>query len=66
MKEYKTVPFFSGCFSGSLDEKKLNLVLNDYAKQGWRLSRTIHESKLTMFGNRETHFLIFERDIDKN
>lgn len=63
MKKYLVVPFFTGCATGSLDEKKLTGALNEHAAQGWRLTRSIHETK-KVFGifSRETHFLIFEKD----
>lgn len=60
MREYLVVPFLTGCFSGSLDHKKLTQALNQYAQQGWRFVRTIHESKGS-FIKRESHFLVFER-----
>lgn len=63
MKRYDVVPFYTGCMSGSLNEKKLAETLNKRAAHGWQLSRTIHETK-RIWGifSRETHFLIFERD----
>lgn len=63
MKEYIVVPHFTGCAGGSLDEKKLQRTLNEYANQGWRLARTIHETrKIWFIIQREAHFLVFERD----
>lgn len=63
MKEYIVVPYLTGCLSGTLDEKKLEKTLNQYAAQGWRLSRTIHETRrVWLFVQREAHFLVFERD----
>lgn len=63
MKKYLTIPFYTGCMSGSLDEKKLTGTLNEYASQGWRLAKTINETKkVYFFFHRETHFMIFEKD----
>lgn len=63
MKKYLTVPFYTGCMSGVLDEKKLNGTLNEYGAQGWRLTKTIHETrKVYLIFLREAHFLIFEKD----
>ncbi len=63
MKQYEVVPFFTGVFSGSLNDKKLTQALNQKASEGWKLTRTISESKRVMgILKRETKFLIFERD----
>ena len=63
MKQYMVIPFFSGCLSGAIDEKKLTGVLNEHAAKGWALRTTIHETKKVWFVfQRESHFLIFERD----
>jgi hypothetical protein len=64
MKQYQVIPFFTGCMSGSLNEGKLTNALNQQAQQGWRLVRTIHETKqVYLFWKRETHFLVFEKDL---
>lgn len=63
MNEYIVVPFRTGCFSGSLNERKLQDTLNGYGQEGWTLSRTIHETQQVFPGfSREAHFLIFERN----
>ncbi len=62
-RQYMIVPFFTGCFGGGLDENKLQETLNSHAAQGWKFSRSIHETKkVALIFQRETHFLIFERD----
>lgn len=62
-RKYMVVPFYTGCFGGGLDEKKLTGALNEYAAQGWRLARTIHETKkVFLIFQRETHFLVFEKE----
>jgi hypothetical protein len=64
MKQYVVVPFFTGCFGGSLDEKALTNTLNEYGAKGWKFSKSINETKkVYIFFQRETHFLIFERDV---
>jgi hypothetical protein len=63
MKDYKVVPFRTGCVSGALHENQLQQTLNQYGDQGWTLTKTIHETqKVFVFFQREAHFLIFERD----
>ena len=63
MKEYLVSPVTTGFFSGTLDPVKLQTFLNQHAAQGWKLVRTIQETKkiLGIFA-REPHFVIFERD----
>lgn len=58
--EYRVVPMSTSFFSGSLDPKKLEGTLNEYAKQGWKFERSIHETKGTLI-KREAHFLIFSK-----
>lgn len=60
MREYVVVPFLTGCFSGSLNHKKLAETLNYYGQHGWRFVRSIQETKGS-FIRRESHFLVFER-----
>lgn len=63
MKEYIVVPYLTGCFSGAMSAPKLEKLINSHAVQGWRLSRTIHETtKVWGLISREAHFVIFERD----
>jgi hypothetical protein len=64
MKDYLVETVTTGFFSGTLKAAKLNTALNKRAAEGWRLARTIHERKrvLVLF-SRESHFLIFERDV---
>ena len=61
-KQYIVYTFKTGCFSGTLDPKKLQTVLNQHSQQGWRFVRSIHETQ-KVFGifQREAHFLIFEK-----
>ncbi len=67
MKSYTIHSFHTGFLGGSLNPKKLQSILNNHAKKGWRLARTIKESKrILLIFHRETHFLIFERDIQDN
>lgn len=66
MNEYIVVPFRTGCMSHSLNEHKLQHTLNTYSQEGWKLSRTIHETQRTFLGfAREAHFLIFERNVQQ-
>lgn len=63
MKQYLVIPFYSGCVTGSLNEKKLTASLNEHAAQGWRFSYSIHERRRIWFlFSRETHFMILERE----
>jgi hypothetical protein len=62
-RKYLVVPFYTGCVGGGLDEKKLTGTLNEKGNQGWRLRQTIHETKkVFLIFQRETHFLIFEKE----
>lgn len=53
----------TGMFSGALSARKLEEHLNRKGREGWKLVRTIHETRkvLGLF-SREAHFLVFERD----
>lgn len=63
MKQYLVEPVTTGFFSGALDPRKLQNGLNTRASEGWRLVRSIHETKKVFFiFSREAHFLIYERD----
>ena len=63
MKQYLVVPFYSGCISGGLNEKKLTATLNEHAAQGWRFAYSIHETRrIWFFFTRETHFIVLERE----
>jgi hypothetical protein len=54
----------TGFFSGNLNAIKLAEALNRRGSQGWRLARTIHETRrMALIFRREAHFLIFERPI---
>jgi hypothetical protein len=68
MKEYKVVPFHTGC-RGGLSDDELEQTLNKYARNGWQLAKTIHETRGSGAGffqsGREAHFLILERDADQ-
>ena len=65
MKQYIVVPQYTGCLDGTLNEKKLNAVLNEWGSKGWMLKENIHETKrVFFFFQREAHFLIFERDAE--
>ncbi len=62
-KTYSVVPVDTGFFSGSLDPKKLEKILNKAGSEEWRLVRTIHETrKLFFIFSRESHFAVFEKD----
>ena len=52
-------------FTGTMDPRKLQDLLNARAAQGWCLSRTLKEQRRSFLGGaREAHYLIFERDTD--
>ncbi len=63
MKEYNVVPFSGGCITGNISESDLQNTINEYANEGWTLSKTVTDTRrfLLLF-NRTTHFLIFEKD----
>jgi hypothetical protein len=64
MKDYLVETVTTGFFSGTLKAGKLNSALNKRASEGWRLARIIHERKrVLLLFSRESHFLIFERDV---
>ena len=59
---YKVETFVTGCFSGTLNPKKLEDVINKKFSQGWELSRTIKEEKtVLLIFKREALFLIFKK-----
>lgn len=63
MATYKVIKFDTGFFSGTLNPKKLEAQLNDHAAEGWRLARTIHETRRSwVLFSRETHFLVLVKD----
>jgi hypothetical protein len=66
MKEYIVSPLHTGFFSGALDPRKLQDVMNHHARQGWKFLNSIHETKkIFLFFSREAHFLIYERELPK-
>lgn len=57
---YDVVPFYTGIFSGTLNESKLKAILNDHGQKGWKLERTVSERRRVLFFfSREVHFLVF-------
>ena len=59
---YRVETFVTGCFSGTLNPKKLEDVINKKFSQGWGLSHTIKEEKRVFFiFKREALFLIFKK-----
>lgn len=62
-KAYSVMPIDTGFFSGSLDPRKLEKILNKAGADEWRLVRTIHETRKVFFlFSRESHFAVFEKD----
>lgn len=60
--QYKVTILTTGCFTRTLDPMKLQQVLNQEAKGGWRFAKSIHEEKKVLgIFSREAHFLIFEK-----
>ena len=65
VKHYIVHPLKTGFFSGTLNGKTLEQVLNSYAQQGLRFVRSIHENQRSfLFFKREVHFLVFEVDTE--
>ncbi|MDR9367239.1 MAG: DUF4177 domain-containing protein [Balneolaceae bacterium] len=63
MRQYKVVPFSTGCISGNLDPQKLEQTINQFSSQGWKFERSIHETKtVAIIFRREAHFLIFSKE----
>ena len=61
-QKYKIHSYHTGFFSGTVNARKLEAVLNQHDQDGWVLNRTIHEtSRVLLLFRRETHFLIFQR-----
>jgi hypothetical protein len=61
--EYDVVPFQGGCLTGNINESQLKSTINQKAGEGWRLSKTLTDTRrFLVFFNRTTHFLIFERE----
>lgn len=64
MTRYEVEVISTGMFTGTLDPRKLQEILNRRADQGWTLARTIKEERRRfLMGQREAHFLIFERAV---
>ena len=64
MKEYKVLSRKDKAVSGKFDSKNLEKILNDHAKNGWRLVATTSASvKGFLGGKRDEILLILERDI---
>jgi hypothetical protein len=64
VKNYIVHAYKTGFFTGTMNEKTLEQVLNHYAQQGFRFVRSIHEEKKSfLFFKREAHLLIFEREV---
>jgi hypothetical protein len=65
MKQYLVESVTTGFFSGTLNPQKLQNALNQRGAHGWRLVRTIHETKkILVFFRREAHFVIYEREAN--
>jgi hypothetical protein len=64
MKDYFVDTVTTGLFSGTLKAAKVQAALVKHAREGWRLSKTIHERKrVLLFFSREVHYLIFEKTL---
>ena len=63
MTTYKVHTLTTRAFSGTLDPKKLEAALNTHALEGWKFTRSIHETKrVWLIFSREVHFLVFEKE----
>lgn len=61
--EYQVDQYKTTFFGGHVRAGDLQSALNTRAREGWRLVRTITDSKRSfLFFAREVHFLIFERE----
>lgn len=64
MPRYIVVPFKTSFFSGTLNPRKLEDTLNEYALKDWEFVRSIHETQRMMFFfRREAHFMIFKKSV---
>lgn len=69
MKEYKAV-MYQESLLGSLvfgqskiDPEKLTRMLNDYAREGWRVVEIIREQRrMLLVSSREAFLVVLERD----
>jgi large subunit ribosomal protein L7/L12 len=66
MKKYKVVSQNDSVFSGKFSPEILEKVLNQYAKEGWKLVDTVRSQFPSILGGaREAVALIFEKDEDQ-
>lgn len=64
MKEYKVLTQKDKWFSGKFDPEKLELAINSYAKQGWRvISCATADIPALIGGARQEFITILERDV---
>ncbi len=59
---YEVEVLTTGFFSGTLNARKLQDLLNARGTEGWRLTRTLKEERWQLLMRREAHFLVFERE----
>ena len=62
MKQYKVLTQKDKWFSGKFDPQKLEVALNSYAEQGWRLVSCATADIPGFGGNRQEFVAILERD----
>lgn len=59
---YKVHSLDTKFFSGTLNPKKLESILNNYQSEGWEFLRSISQKRRKMFiFKKESHFLIFRK-----
>jgi hypothetical protein len=62
MKEYKVLTQKDRFLAGKFDPEKLEVALNSYAAEGWRVISATTASIPSFGGAREELIVIFERD----
>lgn len=62
MPQYKVLTQKDRAFSGKFDPAKLEVALNSYAEEGWRVATSTTATFGGMVGNREELIVILERD----
>lgn len=69
MKEYKAVVYQESLLGSlilgqsKIDPEKLTKMLNDYAREGWRVVEIIREQRrMLLVSSREAFLIVLERD----
>jgi hypothetical protein len=63
MRQYKVMTQKDRFFAGKFDPEKLELAINAYAQEGWRVVSIATASIPSLTGAREELITVLERDV---